>query len=215
MQMILLDINNPQNIGEFAFLLFLVELLIALLLFAVVFGIGYWITQRPHTRSPFTDSPLLSASNLSFQAMQKVHSFVHALPLGSICKLDLNEAGVCRQTGRIFPNCTNRFGIVILPKNYLELYYPAKLIPWSALSSEQQTLIRQQHITLEKFQISWYNSSQPSVNSKFIYDSSYLLTKPGPLFVDLATATLVGWQCVPDTELELLIIQRPKEKALL
>jgi hypothetical protein len=42
-----------------------------------------------------------------------------------------------------------------------------------------------------------------------LIEAKYAFTKPGPLYVDISTNVLVGWQIVPDTELEVLVVQKP------
>ena len=36
------------------------------------------------------------------------------------------------------------------------------------------------------------------------------MTRPGPLYVDIETKVLLGWKVVPGTDLEVLIVQKPK-----
>ena len=83
--------------------------------------------------------------------------------------------------------------------------YPGQWISWGSLSKELQDEIREAHASLDKFQTI---ESSPTPSPRAI-ESQYVYTKPGPLYVDIETKILLGWQVVPGTEFELLIVQKP------
>ncbi len=62
------------------------------------------------------------------------------------------------------------------------------------------------HESLEGFQI---ELSSKTANPRAI-EPQYALAQPGPLYVDIDSLVLVGWKSVPYTDLEVLIVQRPK-----
>ena len=59
---------------------------------------------------------------------------------------------------------------------------------------------------MEGFQTEY--SSQISAPSKV--EPFYAMTTPGPLYVDLDTKVLLGWKSVPLTDLEIMVVQKPK-----
>ncbi|HEV8052714.1 MAG TPA: hypothetical protein VGP47_09475, partial [Parachlamydiaceae bacterium] len=79
-------------------------------------------------------------------------------------------------------------------------------VSWGSLTAEQQGIIRNGHDSLEGFQTDF---SSPNPLPRAV-EAKYALSKPGPLYVDINTKVLLGWKCVPDTDLEVLIVQKPK-----
>ncbi len=76
---------------------------------------------------------------------------------------------------------------------------------WGSFSNDQQRAIRDVHESLEGFQTD-ESSANPVPR---LVERRYAYTIPGPLYVDLETKVLLGWKCVPETELEVLIVQKP------
>ncbi|QLH35517.1 MAG: hypothetical protein HWD61_04665 [Parachlamydiaceae bacterium] len=85
--------------------------------------------------------------------------------------------------------------------------YPGKYVSWGSLSDEQKEIIRLSHHSLEGFQTE-YSSSIPAPSQ---IEPMYANAVPGPLYVDLDTQILLGWKQVPLTDLEVLVVQNPKE----
>ena len=123
---------------------------------------------------------------------------------------DLNKAAICRTTGRIFPDSVTWYGAVEVDWNFLQKRYRGEYVSWGSLTEEQKTIIKERHLSLEGFQTKF---SSPNPSPRFI-EPEYAYTIPGPLYVDIRTGILLGWKCVPDTELEVLIVQKPFEKYL-
>jgi hypothetical protein len=65
--------------------------------------------------------------------------------------------------------------------------------------------VRNVHESLEGFQTE-FSSSQPKPQN---VEAKYAFAKPGPLYVDVETKVLLGWKCVPDTDFEVMIVQKP------
>lgn len=119
---------------------------------------------------------------------------------------DFRKASFCRETGRIFQNTINWMDIIHVDWNYLQSRFPGQFVSWGSLSRDQQAEIREAHESLEGFQIRFSSKRPAPIN----VEAEFALMKPGPLYVDISTKVLLGWKEVPGTELEVLIVQRPK-----
>jgi len=174
------------------FLLLILALIVSGGVLYFLFWMGWWVTNRTGGVSPYGGETLLKGTELSFPAIQKVHDFMSRFGAIENPAIDFLRASVCRRTGRVFPNTITIFGVISVGKNYLKKRYPGKYVEWSSLSDEQKEAVFLAHGTLEGFKI---------VNS----DGD----KPGPLYVDMTKKHVMGWQCVPDTILEVMIVQKP------
>lgn len=119
---------------------------------------------------------------------------------------NLDKAALCRETGRLFPNAVTWYGTIKVDWTFLNKRYPGHYISWGSLSDYQQEIIRSAHETVEGFQTEY--SSRRTAPSQV--EPFYAMTVPGPLYVDLDTKVLLGWKCVPLTDLEVMIVQKPK-----
>ena len=120
---------------------------------------------------------------------------------------DVTQAALCRDTGRLFPNALTWYGTLKVDWKFLRKRYPGNFVSWGSLSEFQQLKIRDKHGSLEGFQTEF---SSPTPSPRAI-EPEYAYKKPGPLYVDIDTSVLLGWKEVPETDLEVLIVQRPRE----
>ena len=65
--------------------------------------------------------------------------------------------------------------------------------------------VKERHSAIDGFQTE-RSSPEPSPTK---VESMYVYTKPGPLYVDINSMVLMGWKLVPDTSVEVLIVQQP------
>ena len=119
--------------------------------------------------------------------------------------IDFYTAAWCRQTGRIFPNCYTMLDTIHVDWTFLKKRQLGNWVSWGSLSEMEQVIIEAKHKSLEGYQFA--HSSTMADPSKV--EKKYIYLKPGPLYVDVASGTLLGWQCVPETDLEVLIVQKP------
>lgn len=186
--------------------LFASLILLVFLLLMGVFVFGIWMSRRHTTLSIYSGLPLRRGSELSFSSTEKVLRFLFTRHQYDNRIFDLKRAAVCRETGRIFPNAVTWFDTIKVDWTFLQKRYPGKYVSWGSLTQEQQEIIRAAHDDdLKGYQTAF---SSPNPSPKKI-EPQYALAKPGPLYVDIETNVLLGWQCVPDTELEVLIVQKP------
>lgn len=186
---------------------FSVTILIVFLLLFATFCFGWWMSTRTGSVSPYSGLPLRRGSDLSYDAMEKVLRFLYKMHQYDNRMFDLNKAAVCRETGRVFPNSISWYDIIRVDWNFLKKRYPGNWVSWGSLTREQQEYIRDAHNTMDGFQ-TIFSSTNPAPRA---IEPRYALEKPGPLYVDIDTRILMGWKCVPDSELEVLIIQKPKK----
>jgi hypothetical protein len=180
------------------------------LLLVVYFVISWNQNKTEVTLSPYSDKPLRQASDIHWEAKEKVLRFLYERNDFANRIFDFNRSALCRDTGRIFPNCMNWWGAINIDWTFLKKQFPGDYVSWGSLSEDQQEFIRLKHPSLEGYQ-THYSSQNPSPKR---VEKEYALMKPGPLYVDLETGILMGWKSVPDTDLEVLIVQRPVERYL-
>lgn len=119
----------------------------------------------------------------------------------------MRRAMICRETGRIFQNAYNWWGRPTVSWAFLQRRYKGTWVSWGSLTPELQSEIKEAHEgKVEGFQT---KRSSPTPSPRGI-EEEYIHTKPGPLYVDVQSKVLLGWKSVPETNLEVLIIQKPK-----
>lgn len=166
---------------------------------------GIWLNYRPDSVSPYSRLPMRLGKDLSYAASVSVLRYLYNLHQYDNRIINLKKAAICRETGRIFPKAITWYGKIKLDWTFLQKRYPGKYVSWGSLTAEQQGLIRNVHDSLEGFQTDF---SCPLPQPKAI-EAKYAFASPGPLYVDRDTKVLLGWKQVPDTELEVLIVQKP------
>lgn len=179
-------------------------LAVFLLLFALC-AFGFWLSRRPDSVSPYTRLPMRRGSDISYYAKEQALRFLYFMFQYDNRIFDMGRAAICRETGRVFPDAMTWYGKIKLDWSFLQKRYPGKYVSWGSLTPVQQEIVRAAHDTLEGFQVEF---SSPTANPKGI-EAKYAFAKPGPLYVDIETNVLLGWKCVPETELEMLIVQKP------
>lgn len=191
---------TTMNVALFGiFLLVVVLILMGLCVYAI------WLSRRPHSLSPYSKLPLRLASDLPYYTCEKVLRYLYDMHEYDNRIFSIRKAAFCRETGRIFPFAINWHNQIDVDWTFLQKRHPGKYVSWGSLSQEQQEIIRSAHDSLNKFQTDF---SSPHPQPKAI-EAKYALAKPGPLYVDLETKVLLGWQCVPDTDMEVLVVQKP------
>lgn len=166
-----------------------------------------WVLSKPKLAcSIYSGLPLRYATDISYPSLVKLGEYFVGYSEYDNRMFKIRNAAVCRETGRIFPDCVNWRGKISLNWNFLQKRYPGHYVSWGSLTFDQQRTIREAHETLEGFQ-TVFSSSKPAPRD---VEPHYALAKPGPLYVDLNTKVLLGWKSVPDSFLEVLIVQKPK-----
>ncbi len=170
-----------------------------------VFLFAWWVTRREASLSIYSGMPLRRATDLSYSSMEKVLRFVYDMHQYDNRIFQMKKAAVCRETGRIFLDCITWYDVIKVNWSFLQKRYPGHYVSWGSLTEEQKQAIRNMHDSLEGFQTQ-FSSTNPSPR---MIESEFAFEKPGPLYVDIQTGVLLGWKCVPGTELEVLIVQKP------
>lgn len=160
--------------------------------------------------SPYSQMPLRRGSDLSYYNMERVLRYLYGLQDYRNRIFQFRYAAVCRETGRIFPNSINWLDVIHVDWNFLQKRYPGKYVSWGSLTPQQQDAVKEIHGSLEGFQTE-FSSIEPQPK---LVEPKYALMKPGPLYVDVDSYVLLGWKVVPGTELEVLIVQRPRRRHL-
>jgi len=166
---------------------------------------AWWMRRREISLSPYSGMPLRRATSLSYYSIEQVLKYLYHMHQYDNRMLDIKKAALCRETGRIFPDCLTWYNVIKVDWSFIQKRYPGNYVSWGSLADDQKNAIRSLHNSLEGFQ-TVDSSSNPSPR---LVEAQYAFEKPGPLYVDIDKGVLVGWQCVPGTELEVLIVQKP------
>ena len=189
---------------------YIIYLCLAILAALFVCLISSYLTYRlvnaPPSVSPYTKFPLRRASDISYENKERVLRYLYNLHQFDNQMFDFEKAALCRETGRIFPDAVNWFGVIQVDWNFINKRHAGNYVSWGSLSDVQREIVRSCHHSLDGFQTE-FSSPEPAPRriSEF-----YVLRVPGPLYVDLDTKILIGWKTVPMTDLEVLIVQKPK-----
>lgn len=187
------------------------------IVFALLIGlIGYfsysiWKGRLETCPSPYSGLPLRKAKGLTFSSKNKVLTFLYKMHDYDNRMFDLDKAAFCRETGRIFPDAVNWFDSIRVDWSFLQRRYPGNYVSWGSLNADTQQEIRAAHVSLNGYQTE-ESSSEPSPR---MIEPEIALKKPGPLYVDPESKILLGWKMVPETDLEVMIVQKPKQFSLI
>lgn len=193
----------PDTTGWVLILSF--SILLTFFILVVLFWYSWWFTNPKHALSPYTGLPLRLATEISYYSAEKVVLYMLSYHQYDNKPFRFKNAAFCRETGRIFPKCVTWFDTIRIDWTFLQKRFPGTYVSWGSLNEDQQKAVREVHETLAGFQtdISCPEPSPRNIDPAFAYVS------PGPLYVDLETKILLGWKIVPDTEIEVLIVQKP------
>lgn len=197
--------NNLAVVGSMDIALFGILILVIFLLLFAVFIFSLWLTRTPGSFSPYSRLPMRKGSELSYDSKVKVLRYLYDMHQYDNRIFELERAAVCRETGRIFPNAVTWYGVIKLDWGFLQKRYPGRYVSWGSLSEAQQEIVRAAHDSLKGFQ---FEFSSPHPQPKMV-EAKYAFAKPGPLYVDIETNVLLGWQSVPQTDLEVMVVQKP------
>lgn len=193
------------------FILSVLTVFLVLLGLLAYFSFTVWRGLQNVCPSPYTGLPLRRASELTYYTKDKVLHYLYQLHQYDNRMFDLDRAALCRETGRIFPNAVTIFNRIHVNWNFLQKRYPGNYVSWGSLSPELKQEMINLHGSLQGYQTE-FSSSDPSPR---MVDPEIALKKPGPLYVDVETKVVIGWKCIPETELEVLVVQKPKKISLI
>lgn len=175
-----------------------------LLFFALWFGWKF-LERGEGAVSPYTGLLLRKATQISYFSARQVLLYLQSYHEYDNRPFQLSKAAFCRETGRMFPDCVTFLGTISVDWTFLQKRFPGNYVSWGSLNPTQQEAIREVHGPLDEYQT---DVSSPTPSPRLI-EPEYAYTVPGPLYVDIETKVLLGWKMVPETELEVLIVQKP------
>lgn len=199
----MLAIVGPTDIALFG-----IFILVVVLVMSAFCIYGVWLSRRKDSLSPYTRLPMSRGSDLSYYAAEQALRFLYYMHQYDNRIFNIRRAAVCRETGRIFPNVITWYGKIQVDWTFLQKRYPGKYVSWGSLTGDQKESVRNAHDSLEGFQTEF---SSPYPQPKAI-EAKYAFAKPGPLYVDIETNVLLGWKCIPETDLEVLVVQKPTQQ---
>lgn len=193
--------------AEETFLVFVISgfIFLTFAFLIILFWFGWRISQRSEALCPYTGIPLRRTTEISYYSTEQILRYLYDFHQYDNRIFKLNRSAFSRETGRIFQDCVTIFDTIKVDWTFLQKRYPGNWTSWGSLASDQQNEIREAHASLDRFQTF---ESSPTPSPRLI-ESEYVYTKPGPLYVDLETKVLMGWQLVPGTDFEVLIVQKP------
>lgn len=196
-----MDTITSGDIAWFSF-----AILFAFLFILAIFFLGFWVKKHQVCLSPYTKRPLRLGSSIPYETREKVLRYLFFMHQYDNRMFDVRKAAFCRETGRLFPHAVFYFDTIFVDWTFLEKRYPGNYVSWGSLSNEQKEMIRNSHLQIEGYQTDF---SSPQYSPRMI-ETEYAYETPGPLYVDLETKVLLGWKVVPGTNLEVLVVQKPK-----
>lgn len=192
-------------VGEFNIVL------LGIICFAVLAGMVFYffytlfnINKRVDV-SPYSGMPLRRGNELTYSVQNKVNRYLKSLHDYDNRPIDFEKASFCRETGRIFPNSIKWNGAIRLDWGFIAERYRGQFVSWGSLGIDKKKEIENSHNALDEFQRA-ASSKEPSPR---MIEEVYSLEKPGPLYADPETKIVMGWKIVPETNLEVLIVQKP------
>ncbi len=188
--------------------LFLIFILVAV--FALLGGLAWvsWFLTgfMEDSPSPYTGKKLRRAESLPFKTMYTVRKYMDDNEDSINRPFSFRTAAFCRETGRIFEKAVRWNGVIRVNWDFLKKKYPGEYVSWGSLTKEEQKKLIKQYGDLNGFQT---EASSKKRKPKDV-EEEYIYLKPGPLYVNKSYNLVVGWKCIPDTDIEVLIVQRPK-----
>lgn len=197
-----------EAFGANAALLFVLVLLFLILVMAAILWVGWWMTNRSGAKSPYTGLEMKRGEDLAFSAVHSIQKYLDGLSDPLNPEIEIRHAAICHQTGRVFSNAVNGFGVIRLDWDFLEKRARGNWISWGALSEQQREEILFCHDSLQGYQTE-DSCKEPNPEKVDLYHATL---SPGPLYVDCTSRHILGWKKVPDTGLEVLVLQRPWRK---
>lgn len=191
--------------------MFIMLLLVASMGLVFYFFYSFIAFHRTGDVSPYSGMPLRPCRELTYATKNKVNQYLASLHDFDNRPIDFDLASFCRETGRIFPNSVTWSGAIKLDWGFIKKRYRGNFVSWGSLTPEKRKEIEAAHLLLYDYQRE-YSSVNPSPR---LVDEAIALSKPGPLYVDPETKILMGWKIVPETDLEVLIVQKPVSYQLL
>lgn len=182
-------------------------LILTLLLMVGIVLVSKWLLKPKYPLCPYTGKPLRPLIDLPYGSLLKVQQFMTAVSSYDNRKFKLRNAAYSRDTGRIFQDCVTWTGRIKVGWNFLYKRHHGYYVSWGSLTSDQREEFHNEHGSLEGYQTDY---SCP-IPSPMKITPEYAHAKPGPLYVDLTTKVVLGWVCIPDTELEVLLVHKPRK----
>ena len=179
--------------GLLLFLCLMIAGVVVILLFLLCGS--YIFSGAPRGKSPYIKtSALRKIEDLHFEVFSLVEQYTQQeVPFKN--QWSLEKALVCEQTGRIFPFKVKKFAFLPIPKSFHKKLHPGNWVQWDRLKETEKEYIKNAHTSLQGFNLAFQSP----------------VAKPGPLYVDLNTGNLLGWKCVPNTDLEVIVFQASKD----
>jgi hypothetical protein len=202
--------NNIESLGYKSILFLYVSIILIFAIFAFLLWFGWWVSQKRGSMSPYSKKPMMYGVDLPKSIGRQVEEYLKSLPQPENPPFDCDKAAICRETGRIFPNAVLRGEIIMLKWDFLKKRYPGNWVSWGSLTELQKGMIRLSQYSLDDYQT---KTSSPRPMPQDV-DQFYAYTKPGPLYVDITSKILLGWQVVPGTYFEVLVVQKPQYQTI-
>ncbi|MCB1119294.1 MAG: hypothetical protein KDK65_04980 [Chlamydiia bacterium] len=190
--------------------IFLFSLLLVLVIGGLIwaFYLGLRALVPANGPCPYSKRQLMGGRQLPFRSNILIRGYLMGLREFHNRPFNVDQAAVCRETGRVFPNARDWLGRYHVEWDFIAKRYPGSYVSWGSLTKEKQEEIRKLHGSLEGFETDF---SCPNPLPRDI-TPTYAHHYHGPLYVDLNSFVLVGWKEVPDLDLEVLIVQKPTQE---
>lgn len=188
--------------GILTLLIILSALLGTLALFLLL---GFRKTVLHGNTSPYSGAVMQFGQDLAQSLQRHINEFLREFSSLENPEIDFTQAAICPITGRVFSNCVVKGKKISLDWTFLKKRFPGQYVSWGALPEDEKGMLRILHVSLDGFQT---EQSSCNVRPEKI-EREFALLSPGPLYIDRLTKVAMGWQRVPGTSFEVLIVQKP------
>lgn len=202
--------GSIENIGSHVVVLLFSSLAAVLAVLIFLLWVGWRKEEIRGDTCPYCKRPMRFGMDVAQSIVNMVNAFFVDLDPLDNPKIDFVRAAYCPETGRIFPNCVGQNDQISLSWDFLSNRCPGTYVSWGSLSEEERGILKLLHGSVEGFQTEVSSlQSRPQDGEEEFYSLA-----PGPLYVDRREKTLLGWQKVPGTRFEVLVLQRPRFHSL-
>ena len=197
--------GSIEGLGQGAIFIIFFSMFCVLLAMGGLLFFGWWVTQKRGSLSPFSKRPMMLGIDLPFSIRRQIEEYIKSLPQPENQPIDISKAAICRETSRIIKDAVFRGEIIRLGPRFMNDRYPGNWVSWGSLSQQQQGIVKLHHREVSGYQMEHSSRNRRPQEA----EQYYAVMKPGPLYVDVSTNTFLGWQAVPGTYFEVMVIKKP------
>ncbi len=180
--------SGMERLGSAYGVFFILLMLLSAGGIGLFFWSGWWVTNREGSRSPITRGQLAPGDLITYDTVQKIQRFMLSQPQPENAPFEVAQAAICRDSGKIFTEARNAFDVLRVGNDFPRRRWPGHWVQWKHLHSNEQRRLASLHECVRDL-------------------------KRDDLYGDPIKGSIMSWQRVPETEVEVLVVMlTPTEK---